>query len=153
MLIVIPAGMLEGRALKIREIVRDYPITLTVAVNGLLANFAVAFTAPTFEVFSLLFTGAVLVKGRHTVTRMILAAGIRAAHHARFHRFFSQARWEMEVLWEQLVRLLSQRLPAGSERIELIIDETAQKKTGARIHGAGMVYDNRPKSRKGRELE
>jgi hypothetical protein len=75
--------------LKIRQVVGDYPITLTVAVNGLLANFAAAFTAPTFEVFALLSTGAVRVRGRHTVTRMMLAAGIRAAHHARFHRFFS----------------------------------------------------------------
>jgi len=139
--------------LKIRHVVRDYPITLTVSVNGLLANFAVAFTAPTFGVFALLFTGAVLVRGRHTVTRMILAAGIRAAHHARFYRFFSQARWEMDVLWERLVRLLSEKLLAGSERIEVVIDETAQKKTGAKIYGAGMVYDNRPKSAKRRDLE
>jgi hypothetical protein len=136
-----------------RQAVRDYPITLSVSVNGLLANFAVAFTAPTFGVFALLFTGAVLVKGRHTVTRMILAAGIRAAHHARFHRFFSQARWEMDVLWERLLRLVSEKLLSGSERIEVVIDETAQKKTGAKIYGAGMVYDNRPKSAKGRDLE
>jgi len=139
--------------LKIEQVVRDYPITLTVSVNGLLANFAVAFTQPTFAVFALLFAGAVLVKGRHTVTRMIVAAGIRAAHHARFHRFFSRARWEMDTLWERLVRLLSEKLLAGSERIEMVIDETAQKKTGAKIYGAGMVYDNRPKSAKGRELE
>ena len=143
----------EGRALKIREIVRDYPITLTVSVNGLLANCAVAFTEPTFAVFALLFTGAVLVKGRHTVTRMILAAGIRAAHHARFHRFFSRARWEMDALWERLVRLLSEKLLAGSERIEVVIDETAQKKTGAKIYGVGMVYDNRPQARKGPSLQ
>ena len=139
--------------MKMRQVVRDYPITLAVSVNGLLANFAVAFTAPTFGVFALLFTGAVLVKGRHTVTRMILAAGIRASHHARFHRFFSQARWEMDALWERLVRLVSEKLLAGSERIEVVIDETAQKKTGAKIYGAGMVYDNRPKSKKGRERE
>jgi hypothetical protein len=126
---------------------------LTVSVNGLLANCAVAFTAPTFAVFALLFTGAVLVKGRHTVTRMILASGIRAAHHARFHRFFSQARWEMDVLWERLVRLVSEKLLAGSERIEVVIDETAQKKTGAKIYGVGMVYDNRPQARKGPSLQ
>ena len=148
--------------MRIDQVVRDYPITLTVSVNGLLANFAVAFTAPTFGVFALLFTGAVLVKGRHTVTRMILAAGIRASHHARFHRFFSQARWDMDVLWGKLVRLLSEKLLTAGERIEVVIDETAQKKTGAKIYGAGMscavrgalvVYDNRPKSKKGRELE
>ena len=144
--------VLEGRALRIGQVVRDYPITLTVGVNGLLANFAVAFTEPTFGVFALLFTGAVLVKGRHTVTRMILAAGIRASHHARFHRFFSQARWEMDALWEKLVRLLSEKLLAAAERIEVVIDETAQRRTGGKIYGVGMVYDNRPQARKGPSL-
>jgi SRSO17 transposase len=126
---------------------------LTLSVNGLLANFAVAFTQPTFAVFALLFTGAVLVKGRHTVTRMIVAAGIRAAHHARFHRFFSQAGWQMDALWQRLGRLVVGRLVAPEARIEIVIDETAQKKSGAKIYGVGMVYDNRPKSAKGRELE
>lgn len=137
----------------LRQVVRDYPITLSVSVNGILLNFAVAFTQPTFAAFAVLFTGAVLVKGRHTVTRMILAAGIRVAHHARFHRFFSRARWEMDVLWERLVRLLSEKLLAGSERIEVVIDETAQRKTGAKIYGVGMVYDNRPQARKGPSLQ
>jgi hypothetical protein len=126
---------------------------LTVSVNGILVNFAVAFTQPTFAVFALLFTGAVLVKGRHTVTRMLVAAGVHAAHHARFHRFFSQAKWTMDDLWEQLGRLVAEKLLDASSRLRVVIDETAQKKTGAKIFGAGVVYDNRPKSRKGRDLE
>jgi len=39
--------------LKLKQIVRDYPITLTVSVNGILLNFAAAFTQPTFGVFAL----------------------------------------------------------------------------------------------------
>jgi hypothetical protein len=135
--------------LKIKQLVRDYPITLTVSVNGVLANFAAAFTQPTFAVFALLFTGAVLVKGRHTVTRMIVAAGVHAAHHARFHRFFSQAKWTMDDLWEQLGRLVIERLLPTTARLRVVIDETAQRKTGAKIYGVGMVYDNRPAARKG----
>jgi hypothetical protein len=59
----------------------------------------------------------------------------------------------MEVLWDRLVRILSEKRLACAERIEVVIDETAQKKSGAKIYGAGRVYDNRPKSKKGRELE
>lgn len=141
---------LEGRALRnLRRVVQDYPITLTVSVNGILANFAVAFTQPTFAVFALLFTGAVLVKGRHTVTRMLVAAGVHAAHHARFHRFFSQAKWTMDDLWEEVGRLVVEKLLAPDSRIRVVIDETAQRKTGAKIFGVGMVYDNRPAARKG----
>lgn len=133
----------------VRGIVQDYPITLTVSVNGVLANFAAAFTQPTFAVFALLFTGAVLVKGRHTVTRMLVAAGVHAAHHARFHRFFSQAKWTMDDLWEQLGRLVVEKLLAPDSRLRVVIDETAQRKTGGKIFGVGMVYDNRPAARKG----
>jgi len=138
--------------LKIKHLVRDYPITLTVSVNGVLANFAVAFTSPTFAVFALLFTGAVLVRGRHTVTRMILAAGVRVRHHARFHRFFSQARWDMNDLWAGLVRLLVQGTLPPEDPVRIGIDDTAQKKTGAKIYGVGMVHDNRPAARKGWNL-
>lgn len=50
--------------MKIRQLVRDYPMTLSVSVNGILLNFAAAFTQPAFAVLALLFTGAVLVGGR-----------------------------------------------------------------------------------------
>jgi len=144
--------VLEGRALKIRQVVRDYPITLSVSVNGLLANFAVAFTQPTVAVFALLFTGAVLVRGRHTVTRMILAAGVRVRHHARYHRFFSRSRWSMDDLWKGLARLVAAAFLSKGRPVLIGGDDTAQKKTGAKIYGAGMVHDNRPAARKGWDL-
>ena len=122
------------------------------AVNGLLANFAVAFTQPTVAVFALLFTGAVLVRGRHTVTRMILAAGVRVRHHARYHRFFSRSRWSMDDLWKGLVRLVAAAFLSKDRPVLLGGDDTAQKKTGAKIYGAGMVHDNRPAARKGWDL-
>jgi hypothetical protein len=125
---------------------------LSVSVNGLLANFAVAFTQPTVAVFALLFTGAVLVRGRHTVTRMILAAGVRVRHHARYHRFFSRSRWSMDDLWKGLVRLVAAAFLSKDRPVRIGGDDTAQKKTGAKIYGAGMVHDNRPAARKGWDL-
>lgn len=135
--------------MKMKQIVRDYPITLSVSVNGVLANFAAAFTSPTFAVFGLLFTGAVLVRGRHTVTRMILAAGVRVRHHARYHRFFGRARWEMDNLWKGLARLVAREFLSAAGPICVGIDDTAQKKTGAKIYGVGIVHDNRPAVHKG----
>jgi DDE superfamily endonuclease len=139
--------------LKNLSIVRDYPITLSVAVNGLLLNFAAAFRAEVFAILPVLFAGAVLVRGRHTVTRMIVAAGVRATHHAKFHRFFSCARWDMAVLWQKLCGLaVAAFVPEGAV-IELAGDDTAQRKTGAKIYGVGMVHGNRPHARKGWDLE
>jgi hypothetical protein len=68
--------------LKKHSIIRDYPITLSVCVNILLANVVVVFRPEVGAVFLALFAGAVLVRGRHTVTRMMRAAGVRVAHHA-----------------------------------------------------------------------
>jgi len=138
--------------LSIRQVVRDYPITLTNFVNVVLMGFADAFTQPTFAVFAALFTGAVLVRGRHTVTRMILAAGVRVRHHARYHRFFSRSRWSMEDLWKGLVCLVAAAFLSKDRPVRIGGDDTAQKKTGAKIYGAGMVHDNRPAARKGWDL-
>jgi len=135
-----------------KEAVRDYPIILPVSVNGIMALFATAFSSPTLAVFVTLFAGAVLVRGRHTVTRMIVAAGIRVAHHARFHRFFSDARWEMAELWKALAVAVVKALVCAGGTVWVAVDETAQRKTGSKIHGVGMVFDNRPKARKGDDL-
>jgi len=144
--------------LEARQVVRDCPITLSVSVNGVPANFAAAFTQPTFAVFALLFTGAMLVRGRHTVTRMILAAGVRVRHHARCHRFFSRSRWSMDDLWKGLARPVAAAFLPKDRPVLIGGDDTAQsgaqcapEKTGAKIYGAGMVHDNRPAPRKGQD--
>ena len=51
--------------MRFTKLVQDYPITLTVGVNEILLNFAAAFAQPTFVTFSLLLTGAVLVRHAH----------------------------------------------------------------------------------------
>lgn len=132
----------------IKQVVRDYPITLSVSVNGVLLNFAAAFREPRYLVFCAVFAGAVLVRGRHTVSRMILAAGIRVTHHAKFYRFFANARWSMADLWKQLDQLVIERFFPGHARIDLAVDDTAEKKTGGKIYGVGVVHDNRPALRK-----
>ena len=133
--------------MKMRTLVRDYPISSTLTVNTVLMSFAAGFTAPTLATFALPFTGAVLVRGRHTVTRMLLAGGAHLRHHARGHRFFSQSRWAMDDLWRALARLAVEAFLAPDAPLCLGIDDTAQKKTGGKIYGVGMVHDNRPAAR------
>jgi len=129
---------------KLGRIVRDYPITLTASVNGLAALFGPAMTRPAFSAFLVLFAGAILVRGRHTVTRMIFAAGIRQQHHSRFHRFLSRASWAMDEFWRLFGLWVSQVFLVKEVRMRIGLDDTAQKKTGAKIDGAAVVYDNRP---------
>jgi len=77
---------------------------------------------------------------------------LRVSHHSRFHRFFSQADWQMSELWKRLAVAVVNNLVAAGAVIWLAIDETACRKTGSKIYNAGMVFDNRPKLRKGDDL-
>lgn len=130
--------------MSVRRVATEYPITCCVSFNGILALFAGAFTGPTFATFQILVGGAVLLHRRHTVTNMIRAVGLRQTHHARFHRFFSQAAWELWELWRRFVLAVVRRFFAPQERIPIGVDDTAAKRTGAKIYAAGVVHDNRP---------
>ena len=138
--------------MKVSKLVRDYPITLTSSFNIILAGFGIAFNSFTMATFVTLVTGAILVRGRHTVTRMIVAAGIRVKHHSCFHRFFSRACWCIDELWHILVVLVAANLIPEDAQVWVAVDDTAQKKTGGKIYGVGMVHDNRPASQKGWNL-
>jgi len=128
----------------VRRVVHEYPITSCASFNGVLVLFAAAFTGPTFATFEILVTGAVLLHRRHTVTNMIRAVGLRKTHHARFHRFFSDARWEPGELWHRFVLMVVGSFYRADERIPVGLDDTAEKKTGGKIYGTSVVHDNRP---------
>ena len=130
--------------MNVRRVVREYPITSCASFNGILMVFAGAFTGPTFATFEILVTGAILLHRRHTVTNMIRAVGLHEAHHARFHRFFAEARWTLADLWRHFVEMVVSRFCTADERIVLGLDDTAEKKTGGKIYGASVVHDNRP---------
>ncbi|MCJ7589236.1 MAG: transposase [Candidatus Aminicenantes bacterium] len=134
--------------MKTRRIIAEYPITCCVSFNGILALFATSFTGPTFSIFEILVTGAVLLHRRHTVTNMIRAVGLRHSHHARFHRFFSQARWDLTELWRHFVVAVVRRFYDPDEVIVVGVDDTAERKTGGKIYGTSVVHDNRPAVRK-----
>lgn len=138
--------------MKMRRVVCEYPITCCASFNGVLMLFAAAFTGPTFATFEILVTGAVLLHRRHTVTNMLRAVGLRETHHARFHGFFSRARWEMGELWRRFTVLVVDRFVPADEPVVVGIDDTAARKTGGEIYAAGVVYDNRPRVRKGWSL-
>ena len=58
----------------------------------------------------------------------------------------------MDDLWKGLVRLAASAFLSKERPVLIGGDDTAQKKTGAKIYGAGMVHDNRPAPRKGWDL-
>ena len=99
------------------------------------------FGAPSFLLFTDLFTGWVCVPGRRTITAMIAVAD-PAGRRARdaYHRFFRDDTWKMSGLWKVLaIHVVARHAPTGV--IELLCDDTLFHKSGRKVNGAGVFRD------------
>jgi hypothetical protein len=107
---------------------------------GVLSNFQNCFTKPSYSNFLLMITGWITCQGRHSISRVIQAAGEQARdkHHSVFYRFLSRGKWSTDALGKVVYSLLSPWLPT---RIVVILDDTLSHKSGPHIFGACMHYD------------
>ena len=81
----------------------------------------------------------ILCSGRRSLTRIIQAAQLTdLKHYCSFHRFFSQARWNLDDLGRCVFQLL---LPFCAEVLVGAVDDTLARKSGRHIWGAGMHHD------------
>jgi hypothetical protein len=103
-------------------------------VQGLSATM----TAPTFASLTTVLTGWVFAS-RHTVTRMIVAAGdVAEKHFSSYHRLFSAARWSLDALGLAVFDLLQ---PFLGKVVLLGLDDTLARKRGLKMFGTGMHHD------------
>jgi len=95
-------------------------------------------TAPTFASLTTVLTGWVFAS-RHTVTRMILAAGSAAdKHYSSYHRLFNAARWSLDALGLAVFALIE---PYLGSVVMLGLDDTLCRKRGVKMFGTGMHHD------------
>ncbi len=115
------------------------PDLLVRSFAPLLLAFQPCFTQPSFASFQALACAWILCSGRRSLTRVIQAAQLgRFKHFCAFHRFFSQARWNLDDLGRCVFRLL---LPFCPEVLTGAVDDTLARKSGRHIWGAGMHHD------------
>jgi hypothetical protein len=82
-----------------------------------LLAFQSCFTRPSFHSFWAVTCAWILCSGRRSLTRILQSAQLTEfKHYCSFHRFFSQARWNLD-------------------------DDTLARKSGRHIWGAGMHHD------------
>src|SRR6266478_713201 len=97
------------------------------------------FTRPIFASFWALTCAWILCSGRRSLTRIIQSAQLtKFKHFCSFHRFFSQARWNLDDLGRCVFQLL---LPLCAEVLVAAVDDTLARKSGRHIWGAGMHHD------------
>lgn len=120
------------------------PLMLPETFMPLAAAFAPCFTAPTYRVFLFLVAGWVQCVGRHTVTAVVLAAGVVGVRHGRhisvFHRFFARATWQLDHVGLMVFRLALRWLPAD-EALVVLVDDTLARKRGKAIALGSMHHD------------
>jgi hypothetical protein len=114
---------------------------LTQSFLDLLQNFGCVFTAPTFQTFLQICHGWVLSHRHRFITDIIFSGGnVAKGHWARFHRFFSDAAWDLDTL-NMCLALLLVRILAPTGTILLAVDDTLCRKRGLTIYGTGMHHD------------
>jgi hypothetical protein len=96
----------------------------------------------TRENFKTLVIGWVLTPGRKTITRIIQTAGATLKkHHSCFYNFFSLAKWNINDLVKQVLKMILRALILEGNTIYTAGDDTLYAKSGHKIPGAGMFRD------------
>jgi hypothetical protein len=117
-------------------------VSLPIALRRLLDAFAGCFTTPTFEVFQAMVLGLVAQTGQRTVCGMLTGAGLsRIWTHDRAHRFFSTARWSVDQIGLTVFDLVLTHLVTDGADLLLAVDDTAHRRRGKKVHGAGWIHD------------
>ncbi len=114
---------------------------LTPSFVAMLQHFGPVFTRPTFATFVAILTGWALSHRHRYVTVVIFSSGnVGNGHWCRFHRFFSQAAWDLDTLSMYLAKLVVTILAPGAILV-WAVDDTLCRKRGLTLYGAGMHYD------------
>ena len=115
---------------------------LSPEILPLLAVFLPAMTAPTFANLQVLVTGVILAPGRRTVASALRAVGLdRDANFSKYHRFLSEAHWCSLQLSGLLLSLLIRCFVPEGGALQLIADETIERRRGKRVEMRGLFRD------------
>jgi hypothetical protein len=115
----------------------------------ILAQFRPLFTAPTWKKVMTLLTGTILARGRRTVTTALWQTGHQLdSNFSRFHQVLNRARWSPLAVSRHLLSLIMETFVQAGGGIDVVIDETLERRWGAKISKRGHYRDSALSSRK-----
>jgi hypothetical protein len=116
-------------------------LTLPSSAEPVFMSLSVAFSDPVFQHVLVLMVGAILARGRHTVTAILQIMGpLATAHFSTYHRTLSRAVWSSQLLQRTLARLVLKLLPLDRV-VEVVLDETVARHGGPKVYGRGCHRD------------
>ena len=111
------------------------------AIIAVWGPFAALFTQPVWHHVQVLWRGAVLCRGPRTVASVLRVMGLGGERRfEKYHRVLSRARWSGLQGARILLGLLVMLLPAWVP-IEIVVDETIERRKGPRIKAKGRYRD------------
>ena len=125
-------------------------LTLPDAIVSLLIPFATLFTSPTpgrgrgqaWRKAQVLLVGAILTPGQRTVAAALRVMGLSDnQNYARYHEVLNRAVWSSREVARVLLVLLLQQLDRGDGPLIFGIDETLERRRGAKIKARAIYRD------------
>ena len=117
-------------------------LTLPDAIVSLLIPFATLFTSPTWRKAQVLLVGAILTPGQRTVVAALRVMGLSDdQNYARYHEVLNRAVWSSREVARVLLALLLQQLDRGDGPLIFGIDETLERRRGAKIKARAIYRD------------
>lgn len=109
----------------------------------LLEPFRCLFTAPTWKKMLTLLRGTLLARGRRTVTAALWQTGHEQdPNFSTFHQALNRARWSPLEASRYLLRLISETFVQAGGTLDIVIDETLERRWGAKIRKRGHYRDS-----------
>jgi hypothetical protein len=95
-----------------------------------------------------LLTGTLLAQGRRTVTAALRSTGNeKASNWSLFHQVLNRARWSPLAVSRQLLLLIVETFVPAEACVDLVIDETLERRWGRKISKRGHYRDSLLSSR------
>lgn len=117
-------------------------------IREVLTVFRPLFTAPTWRKLMTLLTGTLLAQGPRTVTAALRASGNeQAGNWSLFHQVLNRARWSPLAVSRQLLLLIVESFVPAGTCVDLVIDETLERRWGSKIIKRGHDRDSLLSSR------
>jgi len=115
--------------------------TLPAELLNLIVVFRPLFTKPTWEYAKILLLGALLARGKRTVTACLRVVGLSEEKaFQNYHRVLNRARWSAWQASRILLGLLLLLLPPDGV-VVIGADDTIERRRGRQIHGVGCYRD------------
>jgi DDE superfamily endonuclease len=118
-------------------------MSLSRPIIAVLAHFQPLFTAPTWKKVLALLVGTLLARGRRTVTAALRQMGHQMnADFSVFHQVLNRARWSPLKVSRTLVQVLVAPFVGAGGTVEIVIDETLERRWGPKISKRGHWRDS-----------